>query len=67
MIDSKIPDSPKADHIVVLAGDFTPPGSKSNPVQIPIFTWGSKTSIPRSGGLSYGQFLDQYFGYVAAK
>jgi len=24
-------------------------------------------NLPRVGGLTYGQFLDQFFGYVAAK
>lgn len=67
MLESGIPSSPRPDHVVVLAGDFDPPSDKSAPVSIPVFTWGEKTTIPRSGGLKYGQFLDQFFGYVAAK
>ena len=67
MLNSTIPDSINPDHVVVLAGDFVPPASKAAKVSIPIFTWGKKTTIPETGGLNYGQFLDQYFGYVAGK
>jgi hypothetical protein len=67
MLTSSIPDSIKPDHVVVLAGKFVPPATKSVAVHIPIFTWGRKTTIPEVGGLTYGQFLDQYFGYVAGK
>ncbi len=67
MLSSTIPDSIDPDHFVVLAGRFTPPASKSVQVRIPVFTWGRITTIPESGGLTYGQFLDQYFGYVAGK
>jgi len=54
-------------HVVVLVGDYKPPASKSDTVSIPIYTWGQRLNIPRKGGLTYGQFLDQFFGYVAAK
>jgi len=67
-IDSEIPSAPIAgNHVVVLVGDYKPPASKSDTVSIPIYTWGQRLNIPRKGGLTYGQFLDQFFGYVAAK
>jgi hypothetical protein len=66
-IDSEIPDSINPNHVVVLAGDFTPPMNDTAQISIPIFTWGKKMNLPRSGGLNYGQFLDQYYGYVAGK
>ena len=66
-VASSIPNSINPNHVVVLAGKFVPPATKSEAVHIPIFTWGRKTTIPESGGLTYGQFLDQYFGYVAGK
>jgi hypothetical protein len=66
-IDSGIPDSIKPNHFVVLAGTFNPPFSESDSVSIPIFTWGQKMTLPRRGGLKYGQFFDQYYGYVAGK
>jgi hypothetical protein len=57
----------EANHWVVLPGDcdFTPPGNKSDNVSIPVFTWGKYTKIPEAGVLTYGQFLDNYFGYIA--
>lgn len=69
MINSGIPNSIPSggDHVICLAGDWQPPASKSEKVSIPIFTWGRKTTLPEKGGLTYGQFLDQYFGYTAAK
>ncbi len=67
-IDSKIPNSPIAgNHVVVLAGECRLPDSKNKPIDIPIYTWGQIMTLPRVGGLTYGQFLDQFFGYVAAK
>jgi hypothetical protein len=67
-IDSLIPNAPIAgNHVVVLIGDCSPPANKSNPISIPIYTWGSEIKLPRAGGLTYAQFLEQFFGYVAAK
>jgi hypothetical protein len=67
VIDSSLRDSPSPDHFVVMNGDFTIPSSRNDTVSIPIFTWGKKVTIPRVGGLKYGQFLTHYFGYLAAK
>ena len=67
-IDSSIPDDPIAgNHVVVMVGTCTVPPSKNDPIKIPIYTWGKSTTLPRKGGLKYGQFLQQFFGYVAAK
>jgi hypothetical protein len=66
-INSGIPDSPKMNHVVVLRAAFVPPPNRSATIKIPIFTWGEETSIPATGGLTYGQFLGQFFGYVAAE
>jgi hypothetical protein len=67
-IDSLIPSGViVGNHAVVLAGECKVPASKDDPIKIPIYTWGQKITIPRVGGLKYGQFLEQFFGYVAAK
>jgi hypothetical protein len=68
-LQSNIPSwiSIKPDHVVALAGTFHPPASESYPVSIPIFTWGRKTTIPMQGGLTYGQFLDQYYAAGATQ
>jgi hypothetical protein len=67
-IDSSIPSAPIAgNHVVVLVGECTPPPTKEGPIKIPIYTWGKEIDLPRQGGLTYGQFLQQFFGYVAAK
>ena len=67
MINSGIPDSPKADHRITLAGEFRIPPNKNDPITVPIFSWGKKFTMPRVGGLKYGRFLDQYFGFLACK
>jgi hypothetical protein len=67
-IDSLIPSGMvKGGHVVVLVGRCTVPPSKNDPIKVPIYTWGQRITVPRVGGLKYGQFLDQFFGYVAAK
>ena len=58
-------NSIEPNHFALLTDDFTPPPNKSDNVRIPVFTWGKSTTIPDSGALTYGQFLDNYFGYIA--
>jgi hypothetical protein len=67
MINSTIPKSPEANHRITLAGEFTVPPSKEDPIRIPIYSWGEKFNLPKTGGLKYGQFLEQYFGFLACK
>jgi hypothetical protein len=54
-------------HYVVLNGEFAIPASKSDTIKIPVFTWGRETTLPETGKFNYGQVLDLYFGYIAAK
>lgn len=55
------------DHIVSMAGECVMPRNEDSQVSFPVFTWGKKTTIPQVGGLRFGQFLDGFFGYAAAK
>lgn len=67
-IDSSVPAAPiVGNHVVAMVGPCTIPAKKEDPILIPIYTWGLSMNLPRQGGLTYGQFLDQFFGYVAAK
>jgi hypothetical protein len=67
IIDSAFKDSPKLDHVVVIRSDFEIPTRRDSRISIPIFTWGSETTLPRIGGLTYEQFLKSFFFYVAGK
>lgn len=70
IMDSVLQTSPKlagADHVVVIRDTFVIPADRNDPIRIPVFTWGRKTTIPEAGGLKYGQFLEHFASYVAGK
>ena len=53
------------DHWVVLTSTMQ---LQANKVSFSVFTWGKgKFSVPESGTLSMSDFLDNFYGYVAAK
>jgi hypothetical protein len=67
-IDAIIPKAPIAgNHVVVMTGPCALPAKKDDPISIPIYTWGQSMTLPRTGTLTYAQFLDQFFGYASAK
>jgi len=57
---SKIPD-----HWIVLTG---PVLIKDDKISLEVFTWGeAKRKVPKSGELSLSSFINNFYGYVAAK
>lgn len=70
IIDAQLKPYPKlsgSNHVVAMAGTFEIPADRSNKISIPVFTWGKKLDIPRTGTLTYTQFLEHFTDYVAGK
>jgi hypothetical protein len=67
MIDVKTQDdsSTTPDHWVMLTSAMTITGTTS--IKFRIYTWGSERDVPSSGTLTVAHFLDNFYGYVAAK
>ena len=56
----------RPNHWVVLRSNITTTGSFSGPVNMQVFTWGSLRKMPK-GRMKVDDFVDYYYGYVAAK
>jgi hypothetical protein len=46
------------------AGNFDP---KSSTVALKVYTWGGVRDVPETGTLSWSSFMENFYGYVAAK
>lgn len=68
MIDGKLKTLiSKPNHWVVLDSKNFVILSKHDPISFPVYTWGRRLTIPRSGTMTLGDFLDMYYGYIACK
>ncbi|NQT87246.1 hypothetical protein HQ560_10810 [bacterium] len=61
--DTRNDASTTPDHWVVLAGSIV---LTADAVRLRVFTWGQYLSVPLTGSLSEENFLNNYYGYVAA-
>lgn len=58
------------DHWVILKSAMTltgAAGDKKATIKFSVFTWGSERAVPTTGLLKLPSFLDNFYGYVAAK
>ncbi len=58
------------DHWVALTKEITISGMSADPaskVSFRVYTWGNQRNVPESGSLNIKNFLNNFYGYVAAK